>query len=37
MEDFEGETGYALYSQFTVGPEDDGFRLAAVYHSGSAG
>ncbi len=37
MEDFEGNTSYAVYSQFTVGSEDDGFRLTAGGYSGTAG
>ncbi|KAL2086280.1 hypothetical protein ACEWY4_017339 [Coilia grayii] len=27
MEDFEGNTGFAKYSTFSVGPEDDGYKL----------
>ena len=37
MEDFEGNTSYALYSQFAVGSEEDGFRLTAGGYSGTAG
>ncbi len=37
MEDFEGETAYAFYSQFIVGPENDGFRLTAGGYNGTAG
>ena len=37
MDDFEGETRFALYSQFTVSHEDDGFRLTVGGYSGTAG
>ncbi len=38
LEDFEGNTSYALYGQFTVGPEADGFRLELrESYSGTAG
>ncbi len=37
MGDFEGQTSHAVYSQFTVGCEDDGFRLTTGYYSGTAG
>ena len=37
MEDFEGETRFALYSQFAVASEEDGFRLTVGGYSGTAG
>ncbi len=37
MEDFRGRTRFALYSQFAVGPEEDGFRLTIGGYSGTAG
>ena len=37
LEDFEGNTRYALYSQFAVGSEGDGFRLTVGGYSGTAG
>ncbi len=30
MDDFEGNTAYALYNNFIVGPEADGFRLSVT-------
>ena len=37
MEDFEGEARFALYTEFKVGSEEDGFRLTAGGYSGNAG
>ncbi len=37
MEDFEGETRYALYDTFSVSTEDDGFRLTLEGYRGTAG
>ncbi len=37
MEDFGGNTRFALYNRFTVGSEDDGFRLTVEGYSGTAG
>ncbi len=37
MQDFEGNTRYALYGNFAVGPAMDGFRLTATGYSGTAG
>ncbi len=37
LEDFEGETRYALYRNFSVGTESDGFRLTVEGFSGTAG
>ncbi len=37
MEDFGGDTAYALYGNFAVGPEADGFRLTVSGYSGTAG
>ncbi len=37
MEDFEGDTAYALYNNFVVGPKADGFRLSVTGFSGTAG
>ena len=37
MEDFDGKTRLASYSQFAVGCEDGSFRLAAGGYSGTAG
>ena len=35
--DFEGNKAYAKYSNFTVGPESDGYRLIVGGYSGDAG
>ena len=37
LEDFEGNTSYALYKTFSVASEDDYFKLALGQYSGSAG
>ena len=37
LEDFEGNRRFAVYSQFAVGPESDGFRLTVSGYSGNAG
>lgn len=37
LEDFEGNTAFAMYKQFRVGSEEDGFRLTAEGYSGTAG
>ncbi len=37
LEDFEGNNRYAVYTQFAVGPEADGFRLTVGGYSGNAG
>ncbi len=37
LQDFEGNSRYASYSYFAVGPEDDGFRLSLSGYSGNAG
>ncbi len=37
LEDFNGNTAYASYSQFAVGSELDGFRLCVGGYSGTAG
>ncbi len=37
MEDFEGNTRYAVYSNFAVGSEADGFNLTVSGYSGTAG
>ncbi|KAL2086282.1 hypothetical protein ACEWY4_017341 [Coilia grayii] len=38
MEDFEGNTTFAKYSTFSVGPEDDGYRLnVSDFTNGGAG
>ncbi len=37
LEDSEEETRYALYGQFAVGAEDDGFRLTVGDYTGDAG
>ncbi len=35
--DFENNTTFALYDNFAVNSEDDGFRLTAEGYSGTAG
>ena len=37
MEDFEGNSRYALYKDFVIGPESDYFRLSIGAYSGNAG
>ena len=37
LEDFEGNTRYALYKNFSVSSEDDFFRLSIGAYSGDAG
>ncbi len=37
LEDFNGNRAFAVYSQFAVGPKDDGFRLTVSDYSGTAG
>ena len=37
MEDFEGNTRFALYKNFSVSSEDDSFRLSIGEYSGDAG
>uniref|UniRef100_A0A673IZQ5 Microfibril-associated glycoprotein 4-like n=1 Tax=Sinocyclocheilus rhinocerous TaxID=307959 RepID=A0A673IZQ5_9TELE len=38
LEDFEGRKGFALYSSFSVGPEDDGYKLqVSGFKDGGAG
>ncbi len=37
MEDFAEKTRYANYSNFAVGPEEDGFRISVTGYSGTAG
>ncbi len=37
LEDFEGNTRYALYSNFAVGPEVYGFHLMVAGYNGTAG
>ena len=37
MEDFEGETRFALYQGFRIASEADGYRLTATNYSGDAG
>ena len=37
MHDWNGESKYAQYNQFLVGPESDKFRLTVTGYSGDAG
>ncbi len=37
LEDFENEQRYAVYGLFSVGSEDDGFRITVGGYSGNAG
>ncbi|KAF0303137.1 Fibrinogen C domain-containing protein 1 [Amphibalanus amphitrite] len=37
LEDFEGRRRHALYGQFSIAPESDGFRLHVSNYSGDAG
>lgn len=37
LEDFDGNTGYAIYNTFAVAPESDNFRLSIGGYSGNAG
>ena len=37
LEDFDGNTSYALYKIFSVASEDDYFKLTVGQYSGSAG
>ena len=37
LEDFQGSRAYAFYSNFSIGPESDGFKLAVSGYSGNAG
>ena len=37
LEDFENETRFAVYGLFSVGSEDDGFRITVGGYSGNAG
>ncbi len=38
LEDFDGNSAFAVYAQFAVGPKDDGFRLTIDgYIDGNAG
>ena len=37
LEDFEGNTRYAMYKIFFVASEDDYFKLTVGHYSGSAG
>lgn len=37
FEDFDGETRFAEYGLFTVGPESDRYRLVVFFYTGTAG
>ena len=37
LEDFDGNTAHAVYNNFSISSEDDGYRLRASYYTGDAG
>ena len=37
LEDFEGNSAYALYSHFSVGGSDNFYKVSVGHYSGTAG